>query len=71
MSIIEIGALVSALLAIINLSGKVVKLITTIQSLINSINQLQVDMKTTKSQWDKTASKVASLEKRLTLVEVK
>ena len=46
MTIIELGALASGLLAVITLISKIIQLITTIQSLITSIEQLQKDMKT-------------------------
>lgn len=70
MTLIEIGAIASGLLAVITLSGKIVKLITTIQSLINSIEQLQVDMTTTKSLWKQTTDQYGSLDQRLQVIEV-
>lgn len=70
MSIIELGALASGLLAVITLSGKMVKLITTIQSLINRIEQLQIDMKTSKTHWEKTTEKYEVFDQRLRLIEL-
>ena len=69
MSIIEIGALASAVIAVITLTGKVVNLITTIQSLINRLDQLQQDMTTTKELWANTAEKYGSMNQRLRHIE--
>lgn len=69
MSIVEIGGLASGLLAVITLSSKIVKLITTIQSLINRLDQLQKDMKTTKDLWEDTTTKYVGLDQRLRDVE--
>ena len=70
MTIIEIGAIASGLLALITLSGKIVKLITTIQSLINRLDQLQEDMSATKSLWEKTTDQFDALDQRLRMLEV-
>ena len=69
MSIIEIGALASAVIAVITLTGKVVNLITTIQSLINRLDKLQQDMTTTKELWANTAEKYGSMNQRLRHIE--
>ena len=69
MSIIEIGALASAVIAVITLTGKVVNLITTIQPLINRLDQLQQDMTTTKELWANTAEKYGSMNQRLRHIE--
>lgn len=69
MGIIEIGALASGLLAVTTLSGKIVKLITTIQTLINRLDQLQKDMKTTKELWADTAEKYVDLDQRIRHIE--
>lgn len=70
MTIIEIGAIASGLLALITLSGKIVKLITTIQSLINRLDQLQEDMSATKSLWEKTTDQFGTLDQRLRMLEM-
>ena len=70
MTIIEIGALASGLLAVITLSGKIVKLITTIQSLINRLDQLQADMSHTKSLWERTTEQFSRLDQRLQVLEL-
>jgi len=62
MGIIEIGGIASGLLAVVTLISKIVKLITTIQSLINRIDQLQQDMAT-------TVEKYVDLDQRLSLIE--
>jgi len=62
MGIIELGGIASGLLAVITLISKIVKLITTIQSLINRIDQLQHDMAT-------TVEKYVDLDQRLSLIE--
>jgi len=69
MGIIEIGGIASGLLAVITLTSKIVKLITTIQSLINRIDQLQEDMTTTKRIWDETEEKYITLDHRLRHIE--
>lgn len=69
MTIIEIGALASGLLAVITLTGKIIKLITTIQSLISSINHLQVDMVKNSEQWEGTNKQYESLDQRLAFIE--
>lgn len=70
MDIIELGALASGLLALITLSSKIVKLITTIQSLINRMDQLQVDMSTTKELWEETRDQYSTLDQRLRFIEL-
>lgn len=69
MTIIELGALASGLLAVITLIGKMIKLITTIQSLINRIDQLQEEMSTTKNLWSKTTDQYVTLDQRLRTLE--
>lgn len=69
MGLIELGGLTSAVLAAFTLTGKIVKLITTIQSLINRIDQLQVDMQTGKDLWEETRKQYHLLDQRLSLVE--
>lgn len=70
MTIIEIGAIASGLVALITLSGKIVKLITTIQSLINRLDQLQEDMSATKSLWEKTTDQFSGIDQRLRMLEM-
>ena len=70
MTIIEIGAIASGLLALITLSGKIVKLITTIQSLINRLDQLQEDMSATKNLWEKTTDQFNTFDQRLRMLEL-
>lgn len=69
MSILEIGGLASALVAVITLTGRIVRLIATIQSLINRLDQLQEDMATTKDLWAETTEKYVGLDQRLRDVE--
>jgi len=69
MGIIEIGGIASGLLAVVTLISKIVKLITTIQSLINRIDQLQHDMATTKELWEETTEKYVDLDQRVRLIE--
>ncbi len=69
MSMMEFGALASAVIAVITLSGKIVNLITSIQSLINRLDQLQEDMTTTKELWADTAEKYGSMNQRLRHIE--
>lgn len=69
MGIIEIGGIASGLVAVITLINKIIKLITTIQSLINRLDQLQKDMTTTKELWEEAAERIVSLDQRLRLIE--
>lgn len=69
MTIVEIGALASGVLAVITLTNKIIKLITTIQSLINQLDKLQEDMITAKELWGETTSKYVGLDQRLRDVE--
>lgn len=70
MTMIETGAVASGLLALITLSGKIVKLITTIQSLINRLDQLQEDMSATKNLWEKTNDQFSTFDQRLRMLEL-
>ncbi|MDN6196312.1 MAG: hypothetical protein L0L39_02315 [Atopostipes suicloacalis] len=69
MTIIELGALASGLLALITLTGKIVKLITSIQSLIQRIDQLQEDMTKNFGLWQESKKEVQRLDQRLSLIE--
>ena len=69
MAIIEIGALASGVLAVITLTSKIIKLITTIQSLVNRLDQLQTDMATTKEVWAETTQNYIGIDQRLRVVE--
>ena len=69
MGMLEIGGLASALVAVITLTGKIVHLIATIQSLIHRLDQLQIDMATTKDLWAETTAKYVGLDQRIRDVE--
>lgn len=69
MSILEIGALASGLIATITLISKIINLITSIHSLVNRLDYLQKDMTTTKELWEETTEKYVSLDQRLWLIE--
>lgn len=69
MSMIEIGGFASALIAVVTLTGKIVNLITTIQSLINRLEQVQKDMTTAKELWADTAQKYVSMDQRIRHIE--
>lgn len=69
MTILEIGALASAVLAMITLTGKIIKLITTVQSLINSIDHLKMGMSKNTKHWERTNQKYEELKQRLNLIE--
>ena len=69
MGIVEIGGIASGLMAVITLISKIIKLITTIQSLINRLDQLQVDMSTTKEHWEEATEKMITFDQRLRFVE--
>jgi len=69
LGIIEIGALATAVLAVVNLSGRIIKLITAIQTLIKQIDGLQEEMTNTKELWIDVSDKCADLDQRLTHIE--
>lgn len=69
MGIIEIGGIASGFVAVITLISKIIKLITTIQSLINRLDQLQIDMNTTKELWGEATENIVTLDQRLRLIE--
>ena len=69
MGIIEIGGIASGFVAVITLINKIIKLITTIQSLINRLDQLQIDMNTTKELWGEATENIVTLDQRLRLIE--
>lgn len=69
MGIIEIGGIASGLVAVITLISKIIKLITTIQSLIHRLDQLQIDMNTTKELWGEATENIVTLDQRLRLIE--
>lgn len=69
MSIIEIGGFASALVAVVTLISKIIRLITTIQSLINRLDQLQKELATTKDLWADTTTKYVELDQRLRQAE--
>ena len=69
MGIIEIGGIASGLVAVITLISKIIQLITTIQTLINRLDQLQKDMSTTEEHWEEAAERIVSLDQRLRLIE--
>ena len=69
MGIIEIGGIASGLVAVITLISKIIKLITTIQSLIHRLDQLQIDMNTTKELWGEATENIVTLDQLLRLIE--
>ena len=69
MGLVEIGAVASGLLAVVTLTNKIIKLITTIQSLIQRLDQLQTDMTTMQELWEKTNEKYEDLDQRLRQIE--
>jgi len=69
MSMIEIGGIASGLVAVITLISKMIKLITTIQSLINRLDQLQEDMNITKEHWTEATEQIITLDQRLRCIE--
>ena len=69
MTIIELGALASGVLAVITLTGKIIKLITTIQTLITSIDRLQIDTMKNSEHWEGSKKQYEILDRRLSLIE--
>ena len=69
MGIIEIGGIASGFVAVITLISKIIKLITTIQSLIHRLDQLQIDMNTTKELWGEATENIVTLDQLLRLIQ--
>lgn len=69
MGILEIGGYAGAVVAVSTLISKLVKLITTIQTLINRLDQLQIDVQTAKELWEKTTDNYVNLNQRVRDIE--
>lgn len=69
MGMLEIGGYAGAVVAVSTLISKLVKLITTIQTLINRLDQLQIDVQTAKDLWEKTTDNYVNLNQRVRDIE--
>lgn len=71
MGVLEVGAVAAAVLSVVTLTSRIIKLITTIQKLIDRLDDLQTDMAETKRSMDTLADETNHLDDRLGLIEYK
>ncbi len=69
MGVLEVGAVAAAVLSVVTLTSRIIKLITTIQKLIDRLDDLQTDMAETKRSMDTLADETNHLDDRLGLIE--
>ena len=69
MSLLEIGGLASATVAVITLISKLVKLITAIQSLILRIDEMQLEIEANKLVVKTIDDRLALMDLRITKIE--
>ncbi|MBG9987606.1 hypothetical protein HZY88_01275 [Aerococcaceae bacterium DSM 111176] len=69
MTLIEIGGLASATVAVITLITKMISLITSIQNLINRIDKIQTDIEYSKSGLEKVTQRVEDHQGRISILE--
>ena len=69
MSLLEIGGLASATVAVITLISKLVNLITAIQSLILRIDEMQLEIEANKLVVKTIDDRLASMDLRITKIE--
>ena len=69
MSLLEIGGLASATVAVITLISKLVNLITAIQSLILRIDEMQLEIEANKLVVKTIDDRLASMYLRITKIE--
>lgn len=69
MGVLEVGAVAAAVLSVVTLTSRIIKLITAIQKLIDRLDDLQTDMAETKSWMGKLTEETSDLDDRLGLIE--
>lgn len=70
MSIIELGSLAGAMVAVITLITKMIRLITSIQNLIHRLDRMQTEIESNQVALHDFTQQLTSHDKRLTSLEV-
>lgn len=71
MSLIELGSLAGAMVAVITLTTKIISLITSIQNLINRLDVMQRDLEYNKSKISEVTKQVNTHESKIFIIEIK
>lgn len=69
MTVIELGGIASATVAIITLISKMISLITSIQNLINRIDKIQTDIEYSKTGLSEVNQRVDDHQGRISILE--
>lgn len=71
MTLIELGSLAGAMVAVITLTTKIISLITSIQNLINRLDVMQRDLEYNKSKISEVTKQVNTHESKIFVIEAK
>lgn len=71
MTLIELGSLAGAMVAVITLTTKIISLITSIQDLINRLDVMQRDLEYNKSKISEVTKQVNTHESKIFVIEAK
>ena len=71
MTLIELGSLAGAMVAVITLTTKIIRLITSIQNLINRLDVMQRDLEYNKSKISEVTKQVNTHESKIFIIETK
>lgn len=71
MTLIELGILAGAMVAVITLTTKIISLITSIQNLINRLDVMQRDLEYNKSKISEVTKQVNTHESKIFIIEAK
>ena len=71
MSLIELGSLAGAMVAVITLTTKIISLITSIQNLINRLDVMQRDLEYNKSKISEVTKQINTHESKIFIIETK
>lgn len=71
MTLIELGSLAGAMVAVITLTTKIISLITSIQNLINRLDVMQRDLEYNKSKISEVTKQVNTHESKIFIIETK
>lgn len=71
MTLIELGSLAGAMVAVITLTTKIISLITSIQNLINRLDVMQRDLEYNKSKISEVTKQVNTHESKIFFIEAK
>lgn len=71
MTLIELGSLAGAMVAVITLTTKIISLITSIQNLINRLDVMQRDLEYNKTKISEVTKQVNTHESKIFVIEAK